>query len=189
MPHKDPEARRVYHAAYRAARKADADRYEEHKEYQRQWKHAQPPISQEEGRARYAARREANQAKARAFYAANRERSIAKSRAWQVANPDRKRENGAKWAANNPEWCSYKAHRGAAKQRGVPFLLTFDEWLTIWRASGKFAQRGRASDEYCMARCGDQGAYAIGNVRICTNRENATERWQIVRQRRPPLRI
>lgn len=65
--------------------------------------------------------------------------------------------------------------RLTAASRGIPFLLTFEQWLDIWQESGHLGQRGRGPGRYCMARFGDRGAYEIGNVRIATNRENREE--------------
>lgn len=72
---------------------------------------------------------------------------------------------------------AYRDHRGHAKSRGIEFLLTFSEWLTIWEASGKLAERGRTSGKYCMARFGDKGPYAVGNVEIKTINKNISEAW------------
>lgn len=67
---------------------------------------------------------------------------------------------------------AFDKQRRAAKDRDIEFLLTLDEWCGIWGASGKFEERGRGSGRYCMARKGDKGPYAIGNLEITTNREN-----------------
>lgn len=71
----------------------------------------------------------------------------------------------------------FHAQRGFAKWRGIPFLLTFDQWWKLWQDSGHWNQKGRRKGEYCMARFGDKGAYELGNVRICTVEENHAE-WQ-----------
>jgi len=66
----------------------------------------------------------------------------------------------------------YNVHKGGAKQRGIEFNLTYEEWYDIWHASGKlYADDAR----YCMARHGDKGAYEVGNVRITTTNENTRE--------------
>jgi hypothetical protein len=70
---------------------------------------------------------------------------------------------------------AYNQHKGNAKLRGIPFLLTFDEWWSIWSGSGHWEQRGAHRGEYVMARHGDIGPYAVGNVRICLARENFDE--------------
>jgi hypothetical protein len=77
-------------------------------------------------------------------------------------------------AAATPQ-LAYAMHRRKAKARDVPFLLTFEEWWSIWRTSGKWEQRGRRKGQYVMARFCDVGPYAVGNVRICTNQENNAE--------------
>jgi hypothetical protein len=74
----------------------------------------------------------------------------------------------------------YVQHKHNADLRGVPFLLTFDQWCSIWNESGKWAQRGNLAGQYCMARNGDVGAYEVGNVRICLVEENHAE-WHRVR--------
>jgi hypothetical protein len=137
---------------------------------------------------------------------ANREKKNAELRIWRKANRDKVRSNRAKWNADNPERAGYIIHKSGAKRRDIPFLFTFEEWLAIWTDSGKWSQRGNRAGRYVMARYGDVGPYAIGNVRICTVEENISEghRGKQVSQttrdrmsesakarhhRRPPLRI
>lgn len=76
----------------------------------------------------------------------------------------------------------YAFHKSSAKQRGIPFLLTFEDWWDIWQSSGRWEQRGRRRDQYVMARFGDRGAYERSNVRICLSGENTDE----MRQGLPP---
>jgi hypothetical protein len=78
-------------------------------------------------------------------------------------------------AARRAARLSYRSHKYEAKCRGVDWEFTFDTWWDVWRASGKWIERGRGSACYVMGRFGDFGPYAPGNVRICTVRENATE--------------
>lgn len=70
----------------------------------------------------------------------------------------------------------YAAQRHSARKRGIAFLLTFDEWLDLWIKSGKWSNRGRYRGNYCMARFGDKGPYAIGNVEIITFEQNCMNR-------------
>lgn len=71
----------------------------------------------------------------------------------------------------------YVKQKKNAKRRGVPFLLTFEEWLGVWIKSGRFDERGNQTAEgYVMARNGDRGAYALGNVRIISHADNVAER-------------
>ena len=97
---------------------------------------------------------------------ASRAKRIAAVRRWNEKNPFRK---------------GYWDHKSRARMRGIPFLMTFEEWRNIWIESGKFNQRGHYPDNYCMARNGDVGPYAMGNVRICTRRENNAEQAAYLR--------
>lgn len=63
------------------------------------------------------------------------------------------------------------AQKGSSKQRGIPFRLTFDEWLEIWSESGHLKDRGL----YCMSRKNDEGAYEVGNVFIQTIANNSRD--------------
>jgi hypothetical protein len=67
---------------------------------------------------------------------------------------------------------AFSHHKASAKWRGIPFRLTFEEWLDIWTSSGHLSERGCRVGEYVMARLGDRGAYELGNVQIITNTEN-----------------
>jgi len=91
---------------------------------------------------------------------------------------------------DHPYYRAYCDHRDNARWRGsggVPFNLTFEQWLTIWQDSGHLPNRGHGGDKYCMARNGDRGAYEVGNVKIITNRENAREGAQRDRSWRSPV--
>lgn len=71
---------------------------------------------------------------------------------------------------------AYQDQRRSAKnRRKVPFELTFTEWMWLWLSSGYWDQRGNKRDDYVMARIGDQGPYAVGNVFFQTVAENARE--------------
>lgn len=74
--------------------------------------------------------------------------------------------------------CKFITQKKSAQQRGTPFLLTLKEWWDIWQESGHWKDRGRGSG-YCMARWGDSGPYAIGNVRIILSSENSRESYLI----------
>ena len=69
----------------------------------------------------------------------------------------------------------YTQHKSNAKRRGIDFLLTLDEWKSIWLESGKFDQRGKGAEKYCMCRIGDVGAYEVGNVFIELGKKNVSD--------------
>src|ERR1044072_2526371 len=76
---------------------------------------------------------------------------------------------------NRAERKKYTQHKANAKQRGIAFLLTFDEWWAVWQESGKWALRGPNVGQYCMSRFGDSGPYAVGNVFINLSVKNVSD--------------
>lgn len=73
----------------------------------------------------------------------------------------------------------YNIQKGNAKRRGIPWELTYEEWLRIWQESGRLGERGPRLGCYVMARYGDKGPYKVGNVRIVTSSENHREAHSI----------
>ena len=74
------------------------------------------------------------------------------------------------------KWClAYNTHEKDAKERGISFELSIDDWLEIWIKSGHFFDRGHKKGQYCMARFGDKGPYAVNNVKIILHSENVVE--------------
>jgi hypothetical protein len=69
----------------------------------------------------------------------------------------------------------YLQQRAQARMRKVPFTITLDEWIKLWADSGKWEQRGRRKDQYCMSRIGDKGGYELGNVFIQLQVDNVKD--------------
>lgn len=69
----------------------------------------------------------------------------------------------------------YHRHRKNARTRGVAFELTFDQWMHLWNASGRWAQRGNRAGQYVMLRLNDAGAYSMANVYIALMEVNVAE--------------
>jgi hypothetical protein len=69
-------------------------------------------------------------------------------------------------------WIQQKA---AAKQRRVPFQLSYEEWFAIWQHSGRLHRRGTMSGNYVMGRQGDAGGYASSNVLIIPHGQNVRD--------------
>ena len=72
----------------------------------------------------------------------------------------------------------FRAQRGKAKQRGIGWELTFEQWIGLWNESGKFALRGRRTGQFVMARNGDSGPYAVWNVKIKKCNTNLSEAYE-----------
>lgn len=66
-----------------------------------------------------------------------------------------------------------RVHAGV---REIEWDLSFEDWLAWWMDSGHLHERGSKPDEYCMARHGDTGPYALDNIKCITNRENHKEK-------------
>jgi hypothetical protein len=69
----------------------------------------------------------------------------------------------------------YHNHKARAKRKGIPFELTFDQWLKIWLDSGHYYEKGTKRGQYVMSRYKDQGGYTINNVHIQTVGDNTRE--------------
>jgi hypothetical protein len=76
------------------------------------------------------------------------------------------------------QFCAQRCNARVRKDKnGLPikFLLTFEEWLFLWKQSKVYHLRGKKKGQYCMSRLNDIGHYEIGNVSIQSNRENRIE--------------
>jgi hypothetical protein len=62
-----------------------------------------------------------------------------------------------------------------ARNRNIEWLFTFETWIDMWIKSGKWKQRGRKTNQYCMARKGDIGPYSVENVEIVTCGKNNSD--------------
>lgn len=70
----------------------------------------------------------------------------------------------------------YRDHKkNAINDRGIPFLLSFEEWWDIWQKSGHWHERGPRVGQYCMSRYNDIGPYAVGNVFIQLSTQNVLD--------------
>lgn len=69
----------------------------------------------------------------------------------------------------------YRMQKVHSKSRGIEFNLTFDEWITWWKSTGKYHLRGKNGLDYCMCRKGDTGPYSLENIYCATNKQNAQD--------------
>lgn len=61
--------------------------------------------------------------------------------------------------------------RANAKNRGISWQLSFDEWRDWWLATGHVDQRGRQRGQWVMGRPYDSGPYVLGNL-LCLRAED-----------------
>jgi len=122
-------------------------------------------------------------AKARAKKRAQRKRAIADqkhdAKAFAVFGCDyataKRLNNGRAPWTHGSIGAQYGSQRRNAQTRAIPWLITFPEWMAIWRDSGHLDDRGRGRDLYCMARYHDKGGYEVGNVYIATIAQNVRD--------------
>ena len=94
------------------------------------------------------------------------------NKAYRAINRDTALACTYRWKKANPLRLVFHTQKYDARRRDIKFRLTFEQWLTVWKDSGKLVERGRKAHEYVMGRYSDVGAYEIGNVYICTAAEN-----------------
>ncbi len=75
----------------------------------------------------------------------------------------------------------FRAQKGNAYMRKIPWQFKLWEWWTVWEQSGKWSLRGRHLGEYVMARINDAGPYSPSNVKITTCTENILEHYELTR--------
>jgi hypothetical protein len=83
-----------------------------------------------------------------------------------------RRYRGRKIQTNDPRY-RFSKQKAQAGRRGIPFLLTFNQWWRIWRPH--WDGRGRRRGQLVMARNGDTGPYAVGNVEIVPTQVNVAD--------------
>lgn len=62
---------------------------------------------------------------------------------------------------------AYGRQKRRAKARGIPFLLTFKEWVSWWTEQlgpSFMEKRGKTKGKHQMARIKDEGVYILGNI-------------------------
>lgn len=71
-----------------------------------------------------------------------------------------------------PAWRALLNQVLNAERRGIAFEMSPDEWWAWWQQDGRWQRRGYGKDKLVMARIGDAGPYAIGNIYCTTHTEN-----------------
>jgi hypothetical protein len=78
-----------------------------------------------------------------------------------------------RWRANNPEFASFKHLQESAKRRNIFFDLKFEEFRAWGHTNGYFTGKGRHRDGLTVDRIDQGGPYALHNIQVLTNEENA----------------
>lgn len=69
---------------------------------------------------------------------------------------------------------AFADQKGQAKHRGVGFDLSFEQWCDFWEPYWET----RTSLDLVMARFGDVGPYATGNIYVTTRGQNCRDRFK-----------
>lgn len=77
------------------------------------------------------------------------------------------------WEASlqNQYYLAFYRQRAKAKDRGIGWELTFQQWLDFWGED--ISKRGSGKDDLQMQRLADRGPYALGNIRKGTPKQNS----------------
>ncbi len=95
-------------------------------------------------------------------------------------------------AYRNPIRVAYDTQYGNADSRGIAWRFTFPQWVAWWEQQlgpDWFKLRGVHRYEYCMARFGDEGPYAVWNVECITNAQNCSDRKRLCGEEHPGRRL
>ena len=66
---------------------------------------------------------------------------------------------------------AYRIQKHSATKRGIPFLLTFEQWSEWWLTDDRWSRRGRKAGQLQMGRKGDSGPYSPDNVECATKEQ------------------
>jgi hypothetical protein len=68
------------------------------------------------------------------------------------------------------QYCAWLQMRAQANYRKECWQLTFEDYQQLWL--GRWDQKGRGVDDYCLTREDPNGAWCIGNVMCIPRREH-----------------
>lgn len=71
-------------------------------------------------------------------------------------------------------WERFVDNVETAERRGIAWMLSFQEWWTLWKPH--YHERGPKRGEKVLCRYLDQGDYRIGNVRVDLGVNNLVEK-------------
>ena len=68
----------------------------------------------------------------------------------------------------------YNTQKAGAKARGIPFLLTFEEWYNWFLSQGvdRNIPQGNGGGSKAMCRYNDSGPYSLSNIYLGTQSSN-----------------
>src|SRR3990167_6506916 len=95
----------------------------------------------------------------------NIEASKESSRNWYRENKAKARESIKAWRKKNPERVAFMAYKRGAKERGIEFNLTRDEFMSFWQKPCHYT--GRPIAKIGVDRIDSEKGYSPENVVPC----------------------
>jgi len=81
---------------------------------------------------------------------------------------------------------AFMQQKKMSRTRGIPFEFSFADWWAFWSVNDRWSRRGLTKGALMMARIGDVGSYAPGNVYCATPAQNMADAG--ARKRGKPVR-
>jgi hypothetical protein len=69
--------------------------------------------------------------------------------------------------------------RANAKNRGISWCLSFDQWRDWWLSTGHVDERGRERGQWVMGRPYDSGPYELGNLLCLRAEDNVSQQNEL----------
>ena len=93
-----------------------------------------------------------------------------RQRRYQQRHSEKLADKKKQYREANPKRTAFNKQKHHAKKRGIPFLITLDEWIEWW--GDDFDKRGKGALDLHMGRREDTGPYELDNIIKITASEN-----------------
>lgn len=77
------------------------------------------------------------------------------------------------------QYLAFLQMRAQANYRGEKFLLTFEDYQTLWQ--GHWDQKGRSNQSYCLSRIDPNGSWDLANTK-CLPRIEHLQRQKLYKR-------
>lgn len=92
-----------------------------------------------------------------------------------------------KWRERNPLRYLLKNLRGHAKERGITFTITYDEWVAFCLRTGYHETHGTEPESATIDRIDPRFGYHAWNIRLLTHAENSARRDALPTDQEAPM--
>lgn len=85
----------------------------------------------------------------------------------------------AEWRRKNPIHAAYLNKKSNAKKRGIPFMLTLEEWTEFCIATDYVKSQAETRTAYHVDRIDNNKGYTIDNIELITAADNVRKQWTV----------